>query len=61
VERSRDECRLAIRSLRPISEIPVCDRPMYMRLVEELAREYANPTPRWAELDEEGKLLRVGY
>ncbi len=60
LERARAESRRAILKLRPIREIPVQDRPMYLRIVKELAREFANPSPRCLTFDQNGKLLEDG-
>ena len=61
VERARVDVRMALRKLRPIRCVPMESRPMYIQIVKELAREFANPSPRWVEFDYEGRVLEVGY
>ena len=57
----RADCRRTIRKFKRVREVPESDRPMMRRILKELAKEFANPSPRWVEFDELGKVLRVGY
>ena len=50
-----------IRKFKRVREVPESDRPMMRRILKELAKEFANPSPRWVEFDELGRILRVGY